>query len=187
MLKPILETGADAVLGSRMIHKSAALKEGMPRHKWVGNQVLTLMQNRIFGSRLSEFHSGYRVYSTKAITSVPFEHNSNGFDFDTDIIIQFLGTGKNIVEVAVPTFYGNEIAGAHGLGYAMRVLHSSILSRVTRLGIYYHPKFDYEPDTNCKYKSKFGYPSSHQFAYDQVRGVPRSSMSAAAPGLWRKP
>ena len=168
MLRPILETGADAVLGSRMIHKSAALKEGMPRYKWVGNQVLTLMQNWILGSRLSEFHSGYRAYSTKAITSIPFEHNSNGFDFDTDIIIQFLGTGKSIVEVAVPTFYGNEIAGAHGLGYAIRVLHSSILSRVTRLGIYYHPKFDYEPETNCKYKSKFGYPSSHQFAYDQV-------------------
>ena len=169
MLKPILETGADAVLGSRMIRRSVALKEGMPRHKWIGNQVLTFMQNRILGSRLSEFHSGYRAYSTKAIASVPFEHNSNDFDFDTDIIIQFLDTGKHIVEVAVPTFYGNEIAGAHGLRYAMRVLHSSILSRVTRLGIYYHPKFDYEPDTNCKYKAKFDYPSSHQFAYDQVR------------------
>jgi glycosyltransferase involved in cell wall biosynthesis len=168
MLKPILETGADVVLGSRMIHRSAALKKGMPWYKWVGNRVLALMQNWILGSRLSEFHSGYRAYSTKAITSVPFEHNSNGFDFDTDILIQFLGTGKSIVEVAVPTFYGNEIAGAHGLGYAVRVLHSSILSRVTRLGIYYHPKFDYEPETNCKYKPKFGYPSSHQFAYDQV-------------------
>jgi glycosyltransferase involved in cell wall biosynthesis len=168
MIKPILENGADAVLGSRMIRRSAALKEGMPRYKLVGNQVLTLMQNWVLGSRLSEFHSGYRSYSTKAIKSIPFEHNSNGFDFDTDILIQFLGTGKNIAEVAVPTFYGNEIAGAHGLGYVIKVLHSSILSRVTRLGIYYHPKFDYEPETNCKYKSKFGYLSSHQFAYDQV-------------------
>jgi glycosyltransferase involved in cell wall biosynthesis len=168
MLKPILETGADVVLGSRMIHKSAALKEGMPRHKWIGNQILTMMQNWILGSRLSEFHSGYRAYSTKAIASVPFEDNSNGFDFDTDIIVQFLDTHKHIVEVAVPTFYGNEIAGAHGLGYAVRVIHSSILSRIIRLGIYYHPKFDYEPETNCKYKAKFGYPSSHQFAYDQV-------------------
>jgi glycosyltransferase involved in cell wall biosynthesis len=168
MLEPILEGHADAVLGSRMIHKSAALKEGMPRYKWIGNQILTLIQNRILGSRLSEFHSGYRAYSAEAIMSIPFEHNSNGFDFDTDIIIQFLGTGKRITEVAVPTFYGNEITGAHGLGYVAKVLHSSILSRVTRLGIYYHPKFDYEPLTNCKYKSKFGYPSSHQFAYDQV-------------------
>ena len=168
MIGPILNDDADAVLGSRMIHKHTALKEGMPRYKWVGNQVLTFIQNRILKSHLSEFHSGYRAYSVNAIASIPFEHNSNGFDFDTDIIIQFLDTGRNITEIEVPTFYGNEIAGAHGFAYAMRVLHSSILSRVMRLGIYYHPKFDYEPNTNCKYTAKFGYPSSHQFAYDQV-------------------
>ena len=168
MLKPILNGEADAVIGSRMIHKLTALKDGMPFYKWVGNQVLTFLQNRILRSHLSEFHSGYRVYSVNAIASVPFEHNSNGFEFDTDIIIQFLDTGGRIAEVAVPTFYGSEIAGAHGLCYSIRVLRSSILSRVMRLGIYYHPKFDYEPSTNCKYSAKFGYPSSHQFAYDEV-------------------
>ena len=112
MIGPILNDDADAVLGSRMIHKHTALKEGMPRYKWVGNQVLTFIQNRILKSHLSEFHSGYRAYSVNAIASIPFEHNSNGFDFDTDIIIQFLDTGRNITEIEVPTFYGNEIAGA---------------------------------------------------------------------------
>ena len=169
MIGPVLDNRADAVFGSRMIRKSVVLKDGMPLYKWFGNQVLSFAQNRILKSHLSEFHSGYRAYSVHAIAAVPFEHNSDGFDFDTDIIIQFLDTGKRIAEVAVPTFYGSEIAGAHGLGYAIRVIHSSILSRVIRLGIYYHPKFDYEPATNYKYKSKFGYLSSHQFAYDQVR------------------
>lgn len=169
MLNPILRNGADAVLGSRMINRRKALKEGMPLYKWLGNCVLSFAQNMILKSRLSEFHSGYRAYRVKALASVPFEHNSDGFDFDTDIIIQLLDTGKQFTEVAVPTFYGSELAGAHGLGYAIRVLHSSILSRVMRLGIYYHPKFDYEPDTNYRYKPKFGYSSSHQYAYQQVR------------------
>jgi glycosyltransferase involved in cell wall biosynthesis len=168
MIGPILNNRADAVLGSRMIHRLAALKDGMPLYKWIGNQVLSFVQNRILGSHLSEFHSGYRAYSISAIALIPFEHNSNDFDFDTDIIIQFLGTGKRIIEVEVPTFYGNEIAGAHGLRYAMRVVRSSILSRVMRLGIYYHPRFDYELATNYRYKEKFGYRSSHQFALDQV-------------------
>jgi glycosyltransferase involved in cell wall biosynthesis len=168
MIGPILDTKADAVLGSRMIHRLAALKDGMPLYKWIGNQVLSFVQNRILGSRLSEFHSGYRAYSTSAIASIPFEHNSNDFDFDTDIIIQFLDTGKRITEVTVPTFYSSEIAGAHGLRYVMQVVRSSILSRVMRLGIYYHPRFDYEPATNYRYKEKFGYRSSHQFALDQV-------------------
>ncbi len=168
MLKPILYDGADVVLGSRMIKKGAALKEGMPLYKWVGNCALSFVQNVILKSRLSEFHSGYRAYRVKALESVPFERNSDGFDFDTDIIIQLLDTGKKFNEVSVPTFYGKELAGAHGFGYAIKVLYSSILSRIMRLGIYYHPKFDYEPDTNYKYEPKFGYSSSHQFAYEQV-------------------
>ena len=168
MIGPIIDTEAEAVLGSRMIHKLAALKAGYPFYKWVGNQALSFMQNRILGAHLSEFHSGFRAYSVEAISSVPFEHNSNGFEFDTDIIIQLLDTGKRIIEVEVPTFHGSEISGAHGLGYAFGVIHSSILSRVMRLGIYYHSKFDYEPATNYRYKPKFGYPSSHQFAYERV-------------------
>jgi SAM-dependent methyltransferase len=134
----------------------------------VGNQALSFMQNRILGAHLSEFHSGFRAYSVEALGSVPFEHNSNDFEFDTDIIIQFLDTGKRIIEIEVPVFHGSEITGAHGLGYAFGVIHSSILSRVMRLGIYYHSKFDYEPATNYRYKPKFGYSSSHQFAYDRV-------------------
>ncbi len=169
MLNPILHNNADAVLGSRMINKRTALKEGMPLYKWIGNCGLSFAQNVILKSRLSEFHSGYRAYRVEALASVPFEHNSDGFDFDTDIIIQLLDTGKRFTEVAVPTFYGSELAGAHGLRYAIQVLHSSILSRVMRLGIYYHPKFDYEPETNYRYKPKFGYSSSHQYAYQQVR------------------
>jgi glycosyltransferase involved in cell wall biosynthesis len=168
MLKPILDAKADAVLGSRMIHRMLALKTGYPFYKWICNQALSFLQNRILNSRLSEFHSGYRAYSVSAIETIPFEHNSNGFEFDTDILIQLLDTGKGITEVAVSTFFGSEIAGAHGFRYAIRVLRASILSRVMRLGIYYHPKFDYEPATNYRYKPKFDFPSSHQFAYDQV-------------------
>ena len=39
---------------------------------------------------LSEFHSGYRVYSVEALKQVPFEANTNDFHFDTEIIIQLL-------------------------------------------------------------------------------------------------
>jgi glycosyltransferase involved in cell wall biosynthesis len=169
MLQPILDGEADAVFGSRVIHRLDALKRRMPFYKWVGNQVLTLLQNRIMQSHLSEFHSGYRAYSVAALVSIPFENNSDYFDFDTDIIIQLLDTQKRIKEISVPAFYSNDIAGARGIKYAMRVIHACLLSKIMRLGIYYHPKFDYEPASNYHYKEKFGYLSSHQFAFDQVR------------------
>ena len=169
ILKPILNDYADAVIGSRMINKKQALREGMPFYKWIGNQVLTFLQNFILKSKLSEFHSGFRAYNVKVLASIPYEHNSDDFDFDTDILIQMMDNNKPIKEISVPTFYGREISGAHGLLYCLRVLRSSILSRVTHLGIFYHPKFDYEPSSNIRYKEKFGFPSSHQFAFDSVR------------------
>jgi len=169
MVQPILDGEADAIFGSRMIHRLDALKGRMPLYKWVGNQVLTFIQNHIMRSHLSEFHSGYRAYSVPALASVPFEHNSDHFDFDTDIIIQLLDTQKRIKEIPIPTFYGDEISRVNGIKYAIRIIRACILSRIMRLGIYYHPKFDYEPASNYRYKEKFGYPSSHRFALEQVR------------------
>src|ERR1700676_332401 len=76
LLRPLIRGAADAVLGSRMIDKRAARRGGMPFYKWIGNQILTTFQNRLLGTRLSEFHSGYRLYSTKALAQIPFEKNT---------------------------------------------------------------------------------------------------------------
>src|SRR6202453_3769280 len=119
LLEPFFTENADAVFGSRMINKQDALKGGMPLYKWVGNQVLTVFQNRMLGSKLSEFHSGYRLYSTKALARLPFERNSNDFHFDTDIIVQLHFAGLRIVEIPIPTFYGDEICHVNGMLYAM--------------------------------------------------------------------
>jgi len=168
MIQPILDGEADAVFGSRMIHRLDALKGRMPLYKWVGNQLLTGIENRIMKAHLSEFHSGYRAYSVPAIASIPFEDNSNYFDFDTDIIIQLLDTKKRIKEIPIPTYYGDEICRVNGIKYAFRIIGSCILSKVMKLGIYYHPKFDYQLTPGPAYESKLGYASSHQFAVDRI-------------------
>lgn len=169
MIQPILAGEADAVFGSRMIHRLDALKGRMPLYKWIGNQLLTFLQNRIMKSRLSEWYSGYRAYSVPALSSIPFERNSNYFDFDNDIIFQFLHTNKRIREIAIPTFHGKEISCINSIKYAIRVIHTCILYTIMRLGIYDHPKFDYESTSSYHYESKLGYASSHQFALDRVR------------------
>ena len=167
MVLPILRGEADAVLGSRMIRRLDALKGKMPFYKWIGNQVLTFLQNKTLNANLSEFHTGYRAYSVPALGSIPFEYNSDYFDFDTDILIQLLHTKKSIKEVPIPTFYGDEISRVNGIIYAYRILRTSILSRIINWGIFYHPKFDYDK-ANASYTLKLGYPSSHQFALDRV-------------------
>ncbi len=167
MVKPILDDKADVVFGSRMIQKSAALRGGMPIYKWLGNQILTYLQNRILNTHLSEFHSGYRAYRVQSLAAIPFQFNSNYFDFDTDIIIQLLDTGKRVVEIPIPTYYGEEISRVNGIRYGLLILKTSFLSRLVPHGILYDPKFDYAAD-GTQYTPKLGFSSSHQFALKRV-------------------
>src|SRR6476619_792165 len=118
LLAPLSNDQADAVFGSRMIDKKAARQGGMPVYKWIGNQILTAFQNRILRTALSEFHSGYRLYSTAALAQIPFEKNTNDFHFDTEIIIQFVLRKLPIAELPIPTFYGDEICHVNGMRYA---------------------------------------------------------------------
>lgn len=168
MIAPLLDGTADVVLGSRMLNRSDALRGKMPFYKWVGNQILTFCQNKLLGSNLAEFHTGYRAFRVSALASIPFQRNSDYFDFDTDILIQLMDTRKRFKEIPVPTFYGEEISRVNGMKYAALIVKTTILSRVMRLGIFFDPRFDYE-HADTQYAPKFGYRSSHQYALDRVR------------------
>ena len=69
-ISSLLSSNADAVFGSRMINSKDALKGGMPMYKFIGNKVLTFIQNLIIGSKISEFHSGYRSYKVEVLKKI---------------------------------------------------------------------------------------------------------------------
>lgn len=171
IVRPILENEVDAVFGSRMLVKGSAIKGGMPLYKYIGNKILTGLQNKILGSSLSEFHSGYRAYSVKALQEIPFKRNSNDFHFDTQIIIQLLLANKNIREIDIPTYYGDEICNVNGVKYGIDVLRSSLGSRLHNLSILYKREFDISTPMQL-YPLKLGYLSSHTLA---IRNVPEKS------------
>jgi glycosyltransferase involved in cell wall biosynthesis len=168
LLAPIFDGSADAVLGSRMLVPGVARQGGMPLYKFVGNRILTFAQNRLLGSRLSEFHSGFRAYRVSALDRIPFHSNADIFHFDTEIIIQLMLSGARIVEVPIPTYYGDEICRVNGLKYAKDVLVTTCASRLHGLNILYDRKFDVGKDTNAHYGLKLGYRSSHTAAIDAV-------------------
>ncbi|MFN0029691.1 MAG: methyltransferase domain-containing protein, partial [Acidimicrobiales bacterium] len=134
ILQPLIEGRADAVFGSRMMIPGAARKGGMPRYKYVGNKILSTTQNKLLGSNLSEFHSGYRAYSVAALASIPFEKNADGFNFDTQIILQLFDAGKRIVEVPIPTYYGDEICHVNGMKYAKDIMSDTVRYRLQKMG-----------------------------------------------------
>ncbi|MDZ7732907.1 MAG: bifunctional glycosyltransferase/class I SAM-dependent methyltransferase [Acidimicrobiia bacterium] len=134
MVAPLERDECDAVLGSRMIDPGAARRGGMPHYKYLGNRVLTAFENRVMGTELSEWHSGYRAYSVDALRAIPFERNSDGFDFDTQVIVQLIEAGRRIREVPIPTYYGDEISHVNGLRYAWDVSAHVVRYRLQRMG-----------------------------------------------------
>ena len=134
LVAPIVEGRADAVFGSRMMTKGGARDGGMPMYKYVGNRILTTSQNALTGLRLSEWHSGYRAYRVSALADLPFVGNSDGFDFDTEIILQLHAARKTIVEVPIPTYYGDEICRVNGIAYARDIMVDTLRHRFGRTG-----------------------------------------------------
>lgn len=134
IVAPLERDECDAVFGSRLLEPGAARRGGMPVYKFVGNRILTTVENRVAGMDLSEWHSGYRAYSVAALKALPFERNSDGFDFDTQIILQLHAAGRRIAEVPIPTYYGDEICYVNGLRYAADVTRAVIRYRAHRMG-----------------------------------------------------
>ena len=160
----------DAVIASRMIHRLDALRGHMPLYKWVGNQVLTAVENRMLGSHLSEFHSGYRAYKVEALRSIRFDLNADDFHFDTEVLIQLIRTGRKIVEIPIPTFYGDEISRVAGMKYAFNCIKAVVKTRLTEMGLYYDPKFDFGLFDAAGYVVKSADNTLHQHILSRVWG-----------------
>jgi 2-polyprenyl-3-methyl-5-hydroxy-6-metoxy-1,4-benzoquinol methylase len=172
IVAPLERGECDAVMGSRMMVKGAARRGGMPLYKYWGNKVLTRFENRVLGTDLSEFHSGYRAYSVEALKSIPFERNSDGFNFDTQIIIQLTGAGKRIVEVPIPTYYGDEICYVDGFKYARNVSADVIRYRLAKLGFRSNDLVDVGPE----YQLKESPDSSHAVILRWLEQLPAGRM-----------
>lgn len=191
LLEPLVADEADAVFGSRMTTPFGSLAGGMPLYKWLGNRVLTTAQNAMLGTKLSEFHSGYRIYSTKALRRIQFELNSNDFHFDTEIIIQLLNARQRIVELPIPTYYGDEICRVNGMKYAKDVMLATLKNVFHRSGVLWQRRFEPLPEAgaadNARYELKLGYSSSHQWALDAVpRGASVLDIGAGTGGIAAK-
>ena len=111
IVAPIKAGEADIVLGSRFLSGST-MEQGMPWWKFLGNKFLTALENWTLGLQLSEYHTGYRAYSRRALEEIPFSLNSDKFVFDQEILVQATHLGLKIKEVPVPTKYFPEASNA---------------------------------------------------------------------------
>jgi 2-polyprenyl-3-methyl-5-hydroxy-6-metoxy-1,4-benzoquinol methylase len=140
---PLVAGEADAVFGSRMMKDfGGPLKGGMPLYKWVGNRILTWMENWALGMHLTEFHSGYRAYRLDCLRQIDMSKMTEDFHFDTEIIIKLQHQGFRIKEIPIPTYYGNEICYVNGMRYAWDVTRAIWRYRRTVYGNRRFPEFE---------------------------------------------
>jgi glycosyltransferase involved in cell wall biosynthesis len=126
------------VIASRFLPARKALEGGMPWWKFVSNRILTFLNGAMLGVRLSEFHSGFRVYRADWIRSIPFERYSDDFKFAFQLVGQAAEDGQRIGEIAAfcryfPEASQNPLRGS--IVYGWGTLSESFRVFVTRLGL----------------------------------------------------
>lgn len=128
----------DVVLGSRIL-TGGALRGGMPLYRYLFNRILTALQNLAWGTKISEFHTGFRAYKSVVLKTTNLEANSDDFVFDNQIIAQILWQGYSIGEISCPTSYAphsSSISLWRGVKYGFGVLKTTIDLVAARTGIY---------------------------------------------------
>ena len=137
MIAPILDGRADMVIGSRLL-EDRAIAGGMPRWKWVGNRMLTGLENRAFGVAFSEYHTGYRAFSAPLLRSIAFLRNSDEFVFDQQIFAQVIARDARVVEIPIPTRYFREASSVDfmtSVRYGLRTIWVLGRFRAHRRGV----------------------------------------------------
>ncbi|MFN8604395.1 MAG: glycosyltransferase family 2 protein [Candidatus Binatia bacterium] len=127
----------DAALGSRILG-GGARGGGMPLYKYVANRLLTLTQNLLMKQKLSEYHTGYRAFSRRLLTTLPLEENDDDFVFDNEMLVQALHFGFRIAEVTCPTRYSTDSSSINfrrSVKYGFGVLGTAMQSRLTMMGL----------------------------------------------------
>jgi glycosyltransferase involved in cell wall biosynthesis len=121
------------------------LAGGMPKYKYYANHVLTWIQNVVLGTDLSEFHSGLRMYRMNRVIQLPFEDNSDYFDYDSHIIFQIVKAGWSIGEGTIPTHYGEETSYVDPIRTPVGIVMNVAAYVASNMGLAKVPRYDIDP------------------------------------------
>lgn len=125
------EHGIDVLQGSR--HKDGTASQGgMPFYKVIAGRILTWMENWTFGLEMTDYHSGFMLYSRKALETIPFDELSYYFDFDLEVIASACARGLRVDDLGIPTRYGDEESHLNPIWYGLRCLRVMLRYRLGR-------------------------------------------------------
>jgi glycosyltransferase involved in cell wall biosynthesis len=121
LIQPILKGRAEVVYGSRFKGK---IKEISFSHR-IGNIVLTVLTNLLFGSRLTDMETCYKLFTRKVYEAIKLTEDR--FEIEAEITAQILKGGFQILELPI-TYQargkkaGKKISWRDGLNTAWRLI-----------------------------------------------------------------
>jgi len=137
----------DIIIGSRIRTRKETLSCGMPLYKYIGNRLLTIIENFILGQNLGDFHSGFRAYTREVLETIPYNHNSDGFVFDTELLAQSTYCDFRIGDIPIPTRYfakASSINFIQSVKYGFQTLVVMIKYLVQKIGLWNYKIFKSE-------------------------------------------
>lgn len=145
IVTPIAEGRADVVFGSRMMNKKNARKGGMPWWRFTANVALTFLEDSILRLGFTEYHTGYRAYSSLVLERISFEKNSNNYVFDTEMIAEFRLGRFRVSEIPIPTRYREDSQSPNfvkSVEYGLMTLLTMARYAAHELGLKSYPQFE---------------------------------------------
>lgn len=102
LLKPFGDSKTKAVFGSRLINYPLILtgqnRTPLPFHL-LANKFLTFLTNILYGYRLTDMETGYKVFSRALVSKMRLK--SSRFDIEPEITAKLLRLGVKIIEVPI--------------------------------------------------------------------------------------
>jgi glycosyltransferase involved in cell wall biosynthesis len=138
------------VLASRILG-GQALSGGMPWWRYVANRGLTFAGNLLLGSKVSEFHTGYRAFSRDLLEQLPLSVNSDDFVFDNEVLAETVWLGYPIGEVSCPTRYDPDASSINfrrSVRYGFGCLGVALAFRLAKHGLLRSPRFPADAGRN---------------------------------------
>jgi len=103
--KDMINQDYDFIIGSRFKNKNPFLKDGMPFMRYLTNKMMSLLTSILFNIKLTEFHTGCKIFRKEFFNSIPIENTSDDYLFSFEIILQASYFKKKYGEISISSSY----------------------------------------------------------------------------------
>lgn len=127
LVKRLIDSGADAVIGSRLLNRSQW--SNFPRQRLIGNIILTFLTNLAVGNKVTtDSQSGFRAIKTSCLSSLDLHERKMAIS--SEIILELAKNGFTIKEVPIAATYDKEVSNVRAISDISRILWMLFRKRV---------------------------------------------------------